>query len=124
MTTKLRFQDFVESGASNAWVYETRPGVQGTLALYVRRSVPRVSAHTDYDLANLHATVRGQGLLTTFLDRYEPLYLFYIENIVNPRLYDYLRRRGYVDVRTPWSDSMVLGWVARATREQAREAVV
>lgn len=86
----MTFEQFVKSGPSNAWVRE--PGIE----LYVRRSLP--SRGTDFDLANMNANPPGVGALTRFLDKYEPQYTFYIENIHNERLIPYFKRRGYVIV--------------------------
>ena len=74
----------------NEWVYERG------LRLYVRCSVP--FRHTDYDLASVEADKPGSGAFTRFLDQYEPLYTFYLENVLEPRLVGYYQRRGYTIV--------------------------
>lgn len=83
----MRFSEFRKSKARNAWIKE--PGIE----IYVRRSIIEDS---DFDLANMQATKPGKGALTKFLDRYEPRYRFYFENVYNERLQAYLLRRGYV----------------------------
>jgi hypothetical protein len=90
----MSFDEFVVfRSMRNSWVQE--PGIE----LYVRRSIP--SRGTDFDLANMNADRPGSGALTAFLDKYEPLYSFYIENLLNPRLVPYFEKRGYtqIDVR-------------------------
>jgi hypothetical protein len=66
------------------------------LRLYVRRSSPH--RRTDYDLATANADKPGSGAMTRFLDQYEPLYSFYLENVLEPRLVGYYLRRGYTIV--------------------------
>jgi hypothetical protein len=92
----LTFEQFVELvaekswGRANTWVYE--PG----LALYVRKPLLGVRPPgIDFDLASMEADAPGRGALTAFLDRHEPKYGFYVENLLNPRLIGYLERRGY-----------------------------
>lgn len=91
------FQMFVDETAEtvvprSAWLFE--PGIR----LYVRKGWR--AAHGDFVLANMEAKRPGQGALTAFLDRWEPLYQFSIENILNPRLVPYFERRGYHVVET------------------------
>lgn len=75
----------------NGWIQEP-----GTIDIYVRRVfVPTMRYGADIELANMTAEKPGKGALTAFLNRYEPLFRFYVENVMNPRLYDYLIRRGY-----------------------------
>jgi hypothetical protein len=65
------------------------------LKLYVRNGwLP--DRHGDYVIANVNAQRPGKGSLTKFLDKYEPEYRFSFENVLNPRLVTYLKRRGYV----------------------------
>lgn len=82
----LTFQAFLASKYRNAWVQE--PGIE----IYVRRSI-RIGV--DIDLANMNADTMGSGSLTKFLDKYEPNLVFCVENIHNPRLPAYFKRRGY-----------------------------
>ena len=82
----LTFQAFLASKYRNAWVQE--PGIE----IYVRRSI-RIGV--DIDLANMNADTMGSGSLTKFLDKYEPDLVFCVENIHNPRLPAYFKRRGY-----------------------------
>jgi hypothetical protein len=86
----MNFEKFVASGFRNAWIEE--PGID----LYVRRGWwPETRG--DYELGNLQAHKPGKGALTKFLDKYEPKYRFFIENILeNPRLEEYFKRRGYM----------------------------
>lgn len=95
----MTFESFVlTSSLRNAWVRE--PG----LSIYVRRARFRFGksvvgsptrAGTDFDLASGEADHPGSGALTRFLDKYEPQYRFYIENILSDRLVTYFARRGY-----------------------------
>lgn len=82
----MNFTNFLDSKFRNFWIKE--PGID----IYVRRSIRK---GIDIDLANMEAVVLGQGALTRFLDKYEPHHVFCVENIHNPRLPDYLTRRGY-----------------------------
>lgn len=88
----MNFEQFIKSRLSNAWITEYR-----TLKIYVRRTHPRMREHWgDYQLASMSSTIMGTGLLTKFLNKYEPKYQFYIENLLNPRLFEYFKRRGYI----------------------------
>jgi hypothetical protein len=104
----LSFEQFIASGFRNQWISE--PGID----MYVRIALPFYSRYVestvDYDLANLVAVNPGNGALTRFLNRYEPLYGFRVESILNPRLIPYLERRGYILIppKGP-SPSMVRG---------------
>jgi len=86
----LTFEEFVASDPRlrNAWVRE--PG----LSIYVRRPTG-FSHNADFELASMEADVPGSGSLTSFLDKTEPLYSFYVENILNERLISFFPRRGY-----------------------------
>ena len=86
----MTFEHFLQQRRQrNAWLRE--PGI----ALYVRRSI-RIGV--DIDLANANADIMGQGSLTRFLDKYEPNLVFCVENIHNPRLPAYFKRRGYMQL--------------------------
>jgi hypothetical protein len=87
--TTHSFDSFLTSRLRNVWLYE--PGI----AIYVRKSV-RVGV--DIDLASMEADYPGKGALTKFLDTYEPHHVFCVENIHNPRLPAYLKRRGYLQL--------------------------
>ena len=91
----MNFDEFLDSPFRNLWIEE--PGIM----IYVRKP------WTDGDpiqLANMSADVPGQGSLTAFLDQKEPYHSFYVENVLNERLKDYLLRRGYdiVNQEYPW----------------------
>ena len=86
------FEEFVKSHARNGHV--TAPGLQ----IYVRRSV--LPNHGDFELARIVAEEPGKGALTRFLDRWEPEYSLYIENVLTERLAKYLVRRGYQCTRS------------------------
>lgn len=91
----MTFDQFILSPVRNAWVTAGR-GMK--LDLYVRKSLPfgpRSNIGVEIELANLSAEHPGHGALTAFLDRWEPHYGLLVECIVNPRLFDYLKRRGY-----------------------------
>jgi hypothetical protein len=83
------FDHFLKDIPRNVWVHE--PGIR----IYVRRSI---RTGVDIDLANMEADEPGQGALTRFLAKYEPLCVFCVENIHNPRLHAYLKRRGYLQL--------------------------
>ena len=86
----MTFEHFLQQRRQrNAWLRE--PGID----IYLRRSI-RIGV--DIDLANMNAAVLGQGALTRFLDKYEPHHVFCVENIHNPRLPAYLKRRGYMQL--------------------------
>lgn len=88
----VNFACFLRSSWNRAWIVE--PG----LDLYVRRSLP--NRETDFDLANLSAHEMGKGALTRFLDEQEPVFSFFVENVINLRLAAFLVRRGY-EAMTP-----------------------
>lgn len=88
--TMLTFEAFIASDPRlrNAWVCE--PG----LSIYVRRPTG-FSHNADFELASMEADAPGGGSLTSFLDRNETSYSFYVENILNERLISFFTRRGY-----------------------------
>jgi len=86
----MKFETFVNSTWHNYWVKE------GTLNLYVRKT-PAQFKHKwgDFQLASMSNDKPGNGDLTRFLNYWEGKYQFYIENVLNPRLEVYFRKRGY-----------------------------
>ena len=84
----MNFNEFISSKLRNAWIKE--PGIE----IYVRKSIS-LHNHGDFELASMQAKAPGKGALTRFLNKYEPLYSFYVENIQNMRLERMLTRRGY-----------------------------
>lgn len=88
----MTFEQFINSKIRNAWIEES-----GELALYVRKSI--LPHRGDIEIANMSAATPGNGALTTFLDKYENEYSFFIENVLNPRLSQYLERRGYKQIQ-------------------------
>lgn len=87
----MNFEQFTKSDKRNAWIYDHK------IDMYVRRcTLPNRKA--DYELANLSAKYPGHGFFTEFLDEWEPIYSFYIENVINKRLERFLIRRGYQPV--------------------------
>lgn len=98
----MSFTDFRASRLSSAWVDEPR-----RLTVYVRRipdALRVLRAGCDFDLANMSAAKPGNGALTAFLDKWEPTYRFYVENVMNARLFDYLKRRGYINANGAQED--------------------
>jgi hypothetical protein len=93
--TQMTFAQFRLTAYRNSWCYEEKG-----LEIYVRRSIPKLR-RGDYELANMTNNNRGNGSLTDFLNRWEPEYQFYVENIVNDRLEAYLFRRGYSYIIPP-----------------------
>lgn len=93
--SRVTFEDFAakEDWPRSAWTVEPGP-----LALYVRRAL---HPDVDFDLANMNAKTPGKGALTAFLDKYEPHYVFRIENILNKRLVPFFLKRGYTIVPNP-----------------------
>jgi hypothetical protein len=86
----MNFEQFVISKERNAWIQE--PGI----SIYVRRPHPRTRpAGVEFDLATLEAVKPGEGALRRFLERYEPQYGFYIENVLSTQLRNFFVRRGY-----------------------------
>lgn len=85
----MTFEEFLVSAFRNAWVQE--PGIE----IYVRKSI-RIGV--DIDLANMNADIMGSGSLTKFLNKYEPHHVFCVENVHNPRLIPYLKRRAYMQL--------------------------
>ena len=86
----MTFEEFTRSPERmrNSWVLE--PG----LSLYVRK--PTGFTHNaNFELASMEAEKPGSGALTSFLDRTENSYTFYIENILNERLASFFKARGY-----------------------------
>lgn len=98
--------DSNEWGKRNAWV-RFRNG-----EIYMRRA-PRQHMvdgryiETELDIANVRFEPEGQGGFTSLLDTLEPRYGIYVENVLNPRLHDWLKRRGYSQVGTQYPYCMV-----------------
>lgn len=87
----MDFEQFTRSPLRNAWIVENR-----LLRLYVRRTPLTLRNYLgDYQLASMESSSPGSGLLATFLDKYEPKYQFYIENIFEDRLFEYFKERKY-----------------------------
>jgi hypothetical protein len=96
----MDFEQFTKSGLPNGWVVEYR-----ILHFYVRRTDPRIKYKLgDFQLVSMRNSVPGSGLLTTFLNKWERTYQFYIENIFEKRLYDYFKERKYsvIDGNRPY----------------------
>jgi hypothetical protein len=87
----MKFEEFVRSNWNNWWIQE------GHLKIYVRRTPKRFEDRWgDYQLASMSNDIApGKGALKNFLDKYEPLYQFYIENVLNPQLAVFFLKRGY-----------------------------
>jgi hypothetical protein len=87
----MDFEQFTKSPLPNAWIVENN-----ILRLYIRKTYPLLKSHYgDYQLASMVSAAPGSGLLTTFLNKYEPKYQFYIENIFEERFFEYFKGRGY-----------------------------
>lgn len=86
------FEEFAKGTARNCWIKE------GTLEMYFRRNFFEGEgwAHIDFDLASMSNSKPGKGDLKRFLDKWEPHYTFFIENVSNTRLAAFLLKRGYV----------------------------
>ena len=91
MARQMNFEQFKKSPFRNQWICEYK-----ILRMYVRKTIPAwKEKRGDFEFASLISSAPGSGLLTRFLDKYEPQHQFYIENIINERLLEYFRRRGY-----------------------------
>jgi hypothetical protein len=90
MEGKMNFETFIKSSWHNYWIKE------GTLNIYVRKTPPIFrNKWGDFQLASLSNDKPGNGDLKRFLDKYELIYQFYIENILNPRLERFFLKRSY-----------------------------
>lgn len=67
------------------------------LEVYVVKNIDKKSPGINFDISSISAHKPGKGKLTKFLDRYEPLFGLYIENILSARLRQYFIKRGYVE---------------------------
>lgn len=92
----MDFETFTKQHMVNrSWIKEGE-GKQ-RLRIYVRRTYEGLrDVYGDYQLANITAVSPGNGGLTRFLNKWEPHYTFYVENVLNVGLRRYLERRGYV----------------------------
>lgn len=82
--------------ARNGWVHG------GGLKLYLRRGYHMINDEITMciDVANVAADNPGNGAFTAFLDWLEPSValhsgVVFVENILSPRLHQYLEARGY-----------------------------
>lgn len=99
-------QEFWDSGARNEWLSDD----DGYFKVYVRRTKIRgmFGRKDSLDIASVEVVehLRGYKAFTLYLDRIEPTYDIYIENVLNERLSAFLKRRGYLeDVRYGWADT-------------------
>lgn len=80
----------------NEWLYGE------DMEVYVRRS-RRLFNNDSYDMcldiANIHVYEKGQGIFTAFLEEahyLNPWVVTFVENVLNPRLCDFLLRQGFI----------------------------
>jgi len=87
----MDFEQFTKSPLRNSWIVEN-----SLLKIYIRRTNTGFKDRWgDYQLATIDSASPGSGFLTTFLNKYEPKYQFYIENIFEDRFFEYFKSRGY-----------------------------
>lgn len=88
------------------------------LRVYVRRSV-RIwqtimnGGEVTLDLASISAEPQGTGRFTEFLNFAESLKPFdgiFVESVLNPRLADFLHRRGYTEIPNLEPSSFLFLW--------------
>ena len=94
----MTFEQFLKSNQKNAWVDGPK-----TLKLYVRRTPNNpywLDHYGEIQLANMNAEKMGQGALTDFLNKWEPQFSIFIENVINTRLLGYFEKRGYTQVKS------------------------
>lgn len=88
--------------ARNKWF--RRDGVD----VYIRRANRYIDGKmvTSFDVANIEVRKQRKGSFTKFLDYFEQNIgtdIIYVESVLNPVLYPYLERRGYI-LHTELSD--------------------
>lgn len=95
----MNFRQFISNDKlRNTWVYER------DIAIYVRRSTRYIN--NDFvpclDIGSVGVTDKkqGRGIFTKFLSRFENgarkmKRAVFIESILNPQFYDFLKRKGY-----------------------------
>lgn len=82
----MTFAEFVASDLRRMTIAE-RSG----LRIYTRRSV-----YIDgFDLATIESARPGRGVFTRFLNKWEPRVSLRVEMVLNDRLAEFLKRRGY-----------------------------
>jgi hypothetical protein len=87
----MNLEEFIASPLGNAWIKE--PGI----AYYVRKNLRFGGA---IDLANVGSSNDGQKFgYWRFLKRYEKRYPFRVENVLNPDLARFYRRKGWHETR-------------------------
>ena len=118
-------EQFLESDLPNAWIkFEC-------LAIYVRKS-HRINLNKDnvkatpvpvFDIANIETTKQGTGAFTRFLHHLEAvlkstkLQIIYVENLLNNRLYNFLKRDfNFIDTNT-FNDSYGLPCVYKSLKD-------
>jgi hypothetical protein len=84
----MNFLEFTTTNLRSVHIYED--GIE----IYVRRG-NGFSHNAQFELATLSADEMGKGALTRFLDRHEPLFTFYVENVLDDRLINFFKNRGY-----------------------------
>jgi N-acetylglutamate synthase and related acetyltransferases len=94
------FKEFIASARNNAWLY------YDDIEIYVRKShrcFKRDIIARTFDVANIKVNeqMQGQGIFTHWLTVIEDaarkagFECVYVESLLNPRLADFLARRGY-----------------------------
>lgn len=113
------FEEFAKGTARTSWIKE------GTLEIYMRRNYFEGEgwAHIDFDLASVSNSKPGNGDFKRFLDRWEPIYTFFIENVSNPRLAAFLLKRGYVIMQRRFEGNLVSSY-HMLTRKNVSETQV
>lgn len=96
----MNLYDFLSNDSiRNTWIYEH------DIEVYIRRSLRTLSGSytaSCFDVANVSVTEerRGCGIFTGFLSEFETHAktrnrVVYVESILEPRLYQFLLKRGY-----------------------------
>jgi hypothetical protein len=87
--TIMNFEQFIASSIMSRLV------IEDGLKIYVTKTNQNMkNINGDYQISVV--VIDTPGSFTRFLDKYEPIYRFYIKNIVSDRVVPYFERRGYI----------------------------
>lgn len=93
----VKLSQFLTQRMPNAWLY------QGPVEIYVRRGYHIINntVEQSLDIANINVKTPGDGIGMRVIEKFHeshPFSITYIENVVNTKLYERLKRDGWIDV--------------------------
>jgi len=105
---KQAFEAFLKGKAKNQWLYGGND-----IQVYVRKGYHAVGdkMFTTLDIANISIEEKGKGTgmqLIWWLHQQNPFQVTFIESLLNRRLYERLKKDGWLDVPNSYPPSVYL----------------